>query len=252
MAFPVKLKVAAGTAFLAQGKFTEAAQLFISVSVGEDLGLPPEDIALYGILCGLASLERDQLQNLLDVPGFLDLVPALRDALQLYCRADYPGCLRSLRHLKPTFQRDMILAPHLEDLMANILHRSCIEYLKPYRRVNLAQMASIFGIPTDRIINILVELIGSGQIEASRIDCITQTLERLSDDEVLYRRQHATKRKLKAMEQNILNDAYAMMVRVAFLENGSQQNFTAMEYSDDEDGDAMDLVPSIGNPEDAY
>lgn len=248
----MKLKVAAGTAFLAQGKFAEAAQLLISVSVGDDLGLPPEDIALYGTLCALSSLQRDQLQYLLDVPGFLDLVPALRDALQLYCRADYPGCLGILRQLNSTFQRDMILAPHLENLMESILHRSCIEYLKPYRRVNLAQMANIFGITTDRIITILAELIGSGKVDPSRIDCITQTLERLSDDELLHRRQHATKRKLKAMEQSILNDAYAMMVRVAFIENGSQQNFTAMEYSDDEEGDAMDLVASIGNPEDAY
>jgi 26S proteasome subunit RPN7/PCI domain len=252
VAFPVKLKVAAGTAYLAQGQFSKAAQLLISVSVGEDLGLPPEDIALYGTLCGLASLQRDQLQYLLDAPGFLDLVPALRDALQLYCRADYPGCLRILRQLDSTFQRDMVLAPHLENLMESILHRSCIEYLKPYRRVNLAQMASIFGIPTDRIITILAELIGSGKVEASRIDCLTQTLERLSDDQVLYRRQHATKRKLKAMEQNILNDAYAMMVRVAFIENASRENFTAMEYSDDEDGDSMDVVASVGNPEDAY
>jgi COP9 signalosome complex subunit 1 len=239
---------------LAQGKFQDAAQQLISISTGEELGLPPEDIALYGTLCGLASLERDQLQRLLEqTPGFLDLVPNLRDALQLYCRADYPGCLGILQQLYPSLERDVILAPHVEALFESILHRSCIEYLKPYRKVNLAQMANIFGIPTERLIAILAELIGSGKIEASRIDCQTQTLERLSGEAVLYRRQHATKRKLQAMEQNILNDSYAMMVRVACLESGSRQNFSStMDYSDDDDPEPMDLVAAAGNPEDVY
>ncbi|KAI2507261.1 26S proteasome subunit RPN7 [Fragilaria crotonensis] len=211
--YPLRLKVASGTAFLAEGKFERAANQLISVWAGEDLGLPPEDIALYGTLCGLASLERDQLQTLLDTPGFLDL-------------------------------------PHLEALFEGILHRLCMEYLKPYNRVDLTKMASIFGIPTDRLISILADLILGGKIGASRIDCQAQTLERLSDEALLYRRQHATKVKLQAMEQCILNDAYAMMVRVAFMENCSQQDLlSSADQIDDEDMDPMDLV---GNPEDAY
>lgn len=248
--YPLKLKVASGTAFLAEGKFDRAANQLISVWAGEDLGLPPEDIALYGTLCGLASLERDQLQTLLDTPGFLDLVPSLRDALQYYCRADHPACLRTLHQLYPMLELDMVLAPHLQALFEGILHRLCMEYLKPYNRVDLTKMASIFGIPTDRLISILADLILAGKIGASRIDCQAQTLERLSDEALLYRRQHATKVKLQAMEQCILNDAYAMMVRVAFMENCSQQDLlSSADQIDDEDMDPMDLV---GNPEDAY
>ena len=251
-AFPLRLKVAAGTAFLAEGKFDRAAQQFISVWVGEDLGLPPEDIALYGTLCGLASLEREQLQSLLDTPGFLDLLPKLQDALQFYCRADHPACLRTLYQLYPMLELDMILAPHLEALFENILHRLCIEYLKPYCKVDLTNMASIFGVPTDRMIAILANLIRIGKIGASRIDCQAQTLERLSEEAVLYRRQHATKLKLQAMEQNILNDAYAMMVRVACMENGARQETATEGHSDDEEMEFMDLVAAVGNPDDAY
>lgn len=250
--FPLRLKVAAGTAYLAEGKFQQAAQQLISVWAGEDLGLPPEDIALYGTLCGLVSLEREKLQSLLDTPGFLDLVPRLRDALQFYCRADHPACLRTLHQLYPMLELDMILAPHLEDLFEGILHRLCMEYLKPYRKVNLTHMASIFGVPTDRMITILADLIRVGKIEASRIDCQAQTLERLSEEAVLYRRQHATKLKLQAMEQNILNDAYAMMVRVAYMENGAREEAATEDDSDDEEMEPMDLVAAIGNPEDAY
>ena len=251
--FPLKLKVADGTAYLAEGKFQSAANLLISVSVGENLGLPPEDIALYGTLCGLASLERPVLQSLLDTPGFLDLVPNLREALQLYCRADHPGCLRYLQNLHPLLERDMILAPHLKDLFECILHRLCIEYLKPYSKVNLHHMATIFGVSTERMIALLADLIRSEKIEASRIDYVAQTLERLSEEELLKRRQQATQRKLFAMEQKILNNAHAMMVRVAFMESGPRQHAVKEDYSDD-DGTAgpMELSTSVGNPEHTY
>jgi COP9 signalosome complex subunit 1 len=260
VSFPLKLKIASGAASLAQGKFSQAAAKLIAIPMQEDISgdtiVSPEDIAQYGTLCGLASLSRDQLQRLLDTQasGFLDLVPPLRDALQRYCRADYPGCLRILQELYPSLQLDMVLAPHLETLSETILHKCCIEYLKPYRKVNLAQMATIFSIPVERLIDILASLIGSGRIPNARIDCLSQTLERLSEETVLHRRQQATKKRILAMEQSILNDAHAMMVRVACLENEGARKSHFVDYmeSDDEDGDEpMELV-AAGNPEDVY
>ena len=55
------------------------------------------------------------------------------------------------------------------------------------------------------------------------------------------------------MEQCILNDAHAMMVRVAFMENCAQQEvLSTADQIDDEDMEPMDLVAAVGNPEDAY
>jgi len=258
--FPLKLRVASGAANLAQGKFKEAAGQLTSIpnqeSISGDTVVSPEDIAQYGTLCGLASLGRNELQRLLDTQasGFLDLVPPLRDALQRYCRADYPGCLRILQELYPSLQLDMILAPHLDKLSETIMHKCCIEYLKPYRKVNLAQMATIFSIPVERLIEMLATLIGSGRIPNARIDCLSQTLERLSEDAILHRRQHDTKKRILAMEQSILNDAHAMMVRVACMENEGTRKSHFVDYmdSDDDDGDEpMELV-AAGNPEDVY
>lgn len=257
VSFPLKLKVASGAAHLAQGKFKEAAAQLIGIPMQEgisgDAVISPEDIAQYGTLCGLASLDRDELQQLLDsqASGFLDLVPPLRDALQRYCRADYPGCLRVLKELYPSLELDMILAPHLEDLSQTILHKCCIEYLKPYRKVNLAQMATIFSIPVERLIDMLATLIGSGRIPNARIDCLGQTLERLSEDAILYRRQQATKKRILAMEQSVLNDAHAMMVRVACMENEGARRSHFVDYMDSDDDEPMELV-AAGNPEDVY
>jgi 26S proteasome subunit RPN7/PCI domain len=251
VSFPLKLKVAAGTAFLAQGSFYDASQQFGFVySEGQDLGLPLEDIALYGALCSMAFSERSKLQTLVDSPGYLDLVPALQEALQLYCRAHLPSSFKTLKHYYPALERDMILAPKLKELFECIIQRFCMEYLKPYRRVDLNQMAELFEMPVDRLIVIVAELIGSGKITASRIDWTNRILERLSTESILYRRQQATQQKLKYMEQNILNNAYGLMVRVACMENAPDQSFNAMDYSDDDSTDHLNSRASGRNPED--
>jgi COP9 signalosome complex subunit 1 len=250
---------------LADRKFLDAANQLTSVPLADE-GNPfasgvasAEDVALYETLCALATMDRDQLQRLLETQanGFLDLAPSLRYVLQHYCRADYPGCLRILYQLRPALELDMFLEPHLEKLFDTIMQKCIIEYLKPYRKVNLVHMASIFSTPIDRLIPMLAELIGAGRIPHARIDCLEQTLERRTD-EALVQRQLTTKKKILAMEQDILNDAHAMIIRVACLENEGDDRRKpsyAVEYmesddDDDNDGEPMDLV--AGNPEDVY
>lgn len=215
--------------------------------------ISPEDIALYGTLSALASLGRNQIQRLLDSQGVLELVPQLRDALQFYCRADYPGCLRILQQIYPSLQLDMLLSEHLEGLSETILHKCCIEYLRPYRKVNLIQMARIFSLDAQLLVSMLAKLIGNGRIPNARIDCVTQTLERLDEQAILHRRQHETRRKILAMEQNVLNDSYAMMVRAACMENkgkGGSYSIDLMDSDEDDRDEPMELV--AGNPEDVY
>lgn len=257
--FPVKIKVACGLAHLAEGRFSKAAEQLTSIRPPDDdtsMGgsfCSAEDVAMYGALCGLASLQRDQLLKLLETPGFLDLVPPLRDAVQVYCRADYPGCIRILQSLCYIFELDMLLSPHLEKLSNAILHKCCMEYLKPYRKVHLPKMAETFSLPLDQLVTILSDLIGTGKILYARIDCRSQTLERRKELEIR-ERKIATKRKIMKMEQAILNDAYGMMIRSACTENDQmvdrrKQNVSEM-YSSDEDG--PDVPMEVGNPEDVY
>jgi len=263
VAFPLKLKVASGVAHLAEGRFKEAAVQLSNIPVGDEytsIGssiASSEDVALYGTLSGLASLKRSQLQRLLETQanGFLDLVSPLRNALQLYCRADYPGCLQILNQLYPNLKLDMILSPYLDKLFEKILQKCCIEYLKPYRKVNLLRMAEIFSLTVDKLTSTLGGLIGSGEIQYAQIDCLSNTLERESHIALKYR-QRDTKKKILAMEQNILNDTYAMMIRVSCLENDNsdrrKQPFVDYMDSDDDDRRVEPMEIVAGNPEDLY
>jgi len=262
VAFPLKLKIASGIAHLAEGRLKEAALQLTTLPIGDEIAsigcslASAEDVALYGTLCGLATLERNQLQRLLETQanGFLDLVSPLRNALQLYCRADYPGCLKVLTQLLPSLQLDIILSSFLDKLFESILHKCCIEYLKPYRKVNLVQMASIFSFEVDELTSTLAGLIGAGRIPHARIDCMTQTLERESDLAFI-QRQRKTKKKILSMQHNILNDTYAMMIRVACMENDNndRRKQAYMDYLDSDDEDRRDpMEVAAGNPEDVY
>mmetsp|Transcript_12165 Transcript_12165/g.13949 ORF Transcript_12165/g.13949 Transcript_12165/m.13949 type:complete len:297 (-) Transcript_12165:1151-2041(-) len=260
--FPLKLKIASGIAHLAEGRFKEAALQLTTLPIGDEISsigcslASAEDVALYGTLCGLATLERDQLQRLLETQtnGFLDLISPLRDALQLYCRADYPGCLCVLNQLLPILQLDIILSSFLDQLNEAIFHKCCIEYLKPFRKVNLIKMASVFSCEVDKLTSTLASLIGTGRIPHSRIDCMTQTMERESDLTFL-RHQCKTKKKILSMQNNILHDTSAMVIRVACIENDNpdrrkQAYMDYLDSDDDEQKDAMEIVAA--NPEDVY
>merc|ERR1712203_1197095 len=79
----------------------------------------PQDIALYGVLCALASLERSEVQSkLLDSSTFrecLDLVPQIRDVTLDFCNCKYATCLSSLERLKEAVSRDGHLQGQVSD-----------------------------------------------------------------------------------------------------------------------------------------
>merc|ERR1711933_711738 len=80
-----RICAAYGLYYMASGKYKDAACSFVQVK-HQELGQPfqdvvcPQDIALYGTLCALASLDRSQVQQkLLGSTSFcecLDLVPS--------------------------------------------------------------------------------------------------------------------------------------------------------------------------------
>ena len=59
--------------------------------------LSAEDLALYGGLLGLITLDRAAIERTTDVEVWrerIDVIPQLREAIRLYMKADYGGCLK--------------------------------------------------------------------------------------------------------------------------------------------------------------
>lgn len=97
-----------GLAHLDSAKFKLAAKKFASVSFTQfqqfnDV-LSSNDIAIYGGLCALSSLDRKELKQCVfentEFKQFLELEPELRDIINNFYNSKYGACLNLLEKKK--------------------------------------------------------------------------------------------------------------------------------------------------------
>jgi hypothetical protein len=183
--FHHKLRALQGLVYLAEGRYFDAAKSFTSVS--PDLTnqvnsvISAEDMAMYGSLLGLATMDRETLLSLVidgAFKGRLELVPDMREALRHYSRAEYGQCLSILQH---TLQRDLLIDIHLHShvpILLDMIRDKCIEqYFQPYSSASLEKMGNVFGCTLDEMEMIVVKLIANGSLgEGARVNAADYTL----------------------------------------------------------------------------
>ncbi len=109
------VSVCMGLSHMAMGGYLDAANHFINTAPSY-LTLEPaaniswqrevlsaNDVAVYGGLCALASMDRSGLQNKVlgnsEFRNFLELEPHIRRAVNLFCNSKYSACLEGARKL---------------------------------------------------------------------------------------------------------------------------------------------------------
>ncbi|OQE36950.1 hypothetical protein PENCOP_c011G08331 [Penicillium coprophilum] len=183
-----KITAASALSHMHQASYLEAANSFLSIP--PDLGdnynevITPNDVAVYGGICALASMNRDELQkNVLDSQtfrNFLELEPHIRRAIAFFCNFKFRQCLDILEAYRPDYLLDIHLQRHIPELYKRIRTKSIEQYMIPFSRVTLDSMAKIFAPavvggearPTDissPFVQELVGLIQDGVLNA-RID----------------------------------------------------------------------------------
>ncbi|KAI9806043.1 MAG: hypothetical protein M1833_004450 [Piccolia ochrophora] len=184
-----KLSAATGLAQLASKFYADAAESFLytNPSLGSSFTnvLTPNDIAVYGGLCALASMDRGQLQKeVLDntsFRNFLELEPHIRRAIGAFCAGKYSTCLGILEAYRADYLLDLHLARHVPDLYAAVRAKSIVQYFIPFSRVTLASMATAFATSEAAIENELIGMIERGQLDA-RIDTQNRLLTTTSSN----------------------------------------------------------------------
>ncbi|XP_052147725.1 COP9 signalosome complex subunit 1 [Oryza glaberrima] len=186
-----KLRAAAGLAYLATKKYKLAARKF--VETGHELGntysevIAPQDVAVYGALCALASFDRSDLKSKVidnsNFRNFLELVPEVRELVNDFYSSRYGSCLEHLEKLKTNLLLDIHLHDHVETLYMDIRHKAIIQYTLPFISVDLNTMAAAFMTSVSMLEKELAALITENKIQA-RID---------SHNKILYAR-HADQR----------------------------------------------------------
>lgn len=147
-----KMTATQGLAHLASGSYREATRSFLecppTLGTGFNEVLSPNDIAIYGGLCALASMDRTQLKSeVLDNSSFrqfLELEPYMRRAISYFHTAKYSECLQILEDYKNDYLLDIHLHRHVKRLYDSIRSKGIVQYFIPFSCVTLSAMAEAF------------------------------------------------------------------------------------------------------------
>jgi hypothetical protein len=93
------------------------------------------------------------------------LVPAIRDVLRHYSRAEYGQCLTLLHGtIKHDLLLDMHLHSHVPVLLDMIRDRCITQYLVPYSCVSIEKMGRVFGYTACNMESIVAKLLLNGEL----------------------------------------------------------------------------------------
>ena len=131
-----KVKCAAGLAELNSKRYKSAAKYFVN-STFDNFNfseiITPNNVAIYGSLCALATYDRRELQtNVIQSSGFksfLELEPQIREILFKFNESKYAVCLKLMDQIKESLLLDMYLSPHVNTLYSLIRHKALRQVL---------------------------------------------------------------------------------------------------------------------------
>jgi COP9 signalosome complex subunit 1 len=202
-------KVLQGIAQMGLEKYDDAAYTFLHIEALKDVKdggdynniATPNDVAVYGGLLALATLDRRQLQTrVLDnaqFRTFLELEPHIRKAISLFVNGRYSACLAILESYRADYLLDIYLQRHVPTIYSRIRSKCIVQYFEPFSCVTLANLEAAFGIPGQSLQSELVSMIKSGALQA-RVNTMDQVSllvpARCTMTEFRDRAQHADSR----------------------------------------------------------
>lgn len=243
-----KLSAAHGLASMAQGNYRDAAVEFLatnprmSTAKLDDMDdeeaynevLTPNDVAVYGGLCALAAMTREELQAKVldnnDFRNYLELEPHIRRAISHFVSGRYSQCLSILDSYKADFLLDLYLHSHLRHLYHEIRSKAIRQYFIPFSCVTLAALAEAFNTDEPSIEIELMHLIKRGDLEA-RIDLV----DRVMLAKKVYARSQVHIEALTAA-QEYERTAHLRILRMAMLNAGLEVRNTKEKGNQDSVG----------------
>ncbi|KAI9106133.1 26S proteasome subunit RPN7-domain-containing protein [Phlyctochytrium arcticum] len=185
-----KLACIMGLVHLDGSKYKKAARSFLDCSFElnnqfTDV-MSPNDIAIYGTLCALASFDRAELKSHVfdnnEFKQYLELEPQIRELLNCFYNSQYTACLESLDSLRNDLYLDFWLHAHVDAIYDSIRRRALVQYFTPFLSVDLERMARAFNSSLASLEEELTELILAKEINA-RIDSHNKVLRVKSTDQ---------------------------------------------------------------------
>ncbi|KKF94276.1 COP9 signalosome complex subunit 1 [Ceratocystis platani] len=180
----------------------------------------PNDIAVYGSLLSLAMMDREMLQEkVLGNPqfrSFLGIEPNLRKAIVAFVAGRYGLCLSILEDCRPDYLLDLYLSKHVNILYGKIRTKCIREYCRPFSKITIKSLQSVFGERDKSIIDELKTLIRQGHLQAriNTIDGLVTSQPKSTTTDVLY----LTAVRAMRFEDNLRNALRLIGLNIADLE----------------------------------
>ena len=147
--------------------------------------LTASDVATYGALCALASMDRAQLQRrVLDNAGFrqfLEREPHLRRAISFFVGGKFAQCLTLLEQYRADYLLDVNLYPHVVDMLDSVRRKAVVQFLEPYSRVTFRALALAFNLAEDAVVALRGDLVQTNALRC-RLDLAGRTVPRRKTD----------------------------------------------------------------------
>ncbi|KAG5190126.1 26S proteasome subunit RPN7-domain-containing protein [Tribonema minus] len=217
-----QLHATAGLIHLLQKDYAECARCMLRVrpdiiAAAPSALLAPEDVATYGVLCAVAALPRSDLRaRVLENASFaplLDLVPRARDAARDLLHGRYAACLSALEGMRGELLLDAHLAPHVAALVDGARDACLLQYLAPYRRARVADVARALGSAPAAVEASAVRLIAARRLTA-RIDAAAGAIVACGAD-----RRRAALQSVAAAGEECRREMRAALLRMSCLEH---------------------------------
>lgn len=190
--------------------------------------ISPNNVAMYGGLCALATFDRQELQKNVIASSsfklFLELEPQLRDIVFKFYESKYASCLKLLDEIRDNLLLDMYIAPHVNTLYTKIRNRALIQYFSPYLSADMRKMATAFNRTVEALENEVMQLILEGQIQA-RIDSHNKILYAKETDQ-----RSSTFERAIAIGKKYQRRSRMLVLRAAILKSNIHVKVSCLEF----------------------
>jgi len=199
--------------------FKQAAFTFSQVSsdIGNSLNalLCAEDVAIYGTLCALAYLSREEAKGMLcdsNFRNFIDLVPTLSEMVSGFFHGRYGAVISWLQLNRSRMLLDFHMGDFVDEIFDIIQNRCVLQFVTPYLTVSLVSMADAFALSVPQMETTIASLISNGSLNA-RIDSAAKTVHVVSTE-----RRAESFAKVADLSDTYLRDMQALLLRMSCLE----------------------------------
>ncbi|KAJ2834129.1 hypothetical protein GGI24_000542 [Coemansia furcata] len=189
----------------------------VSTGVFERGVLTHQDIALYGTLAALASLQRDDLkQQIIDnaeFGKFLDYIPECSRLLRCFYNSAYSDALSKLDDILSLGVLDPVIAPHTATLRSQVVENVVVLYTQPFVSTSLSAMAKALRFDSTSQLEAMLARLIERNLILGRIDAVSGYLLKYTLDP-----RDQTLETIERMYSSFSDQVDVMLARIHYLE----------------------------------